>query len=386
MDLGQNDPGELMNQISKMSEKFVQLNKDGRFEIMPGAKRQLREISSALGISYDNLTKMAIGTKDLETKLSKIAFPSSFTEEQRQMIANLAELGPGGEMTLRVGTEEMGINKAMELFAKDDEAMKKFMEDSEPKTMEQLAKDQLTIAEHGNIILEQIRDRTGYGLASSKGFETLVSAQKDVQTALINSTKNSVLSEKGMRQGIGNLGDDLLRAMADKDEKKISEVKNKIAEQMTTLGKEFVENPKKAYENLLKSDNPVLKMLLGAGAEKGVPTTTTNVSELTAQGQLDKWLGKQTTTTATPTTETAAADAIQKAKEQSAKMETSQSINYSGKLDVNFTAPPGVNMEELKTLINQILNSNEFREKIAMIAKDPQGKNTPSQTNMAFPR
>ncbi len=44
MDLAQNNPEELQNQIVEMSKQFVQLNKDGKFEIMPGAKRQLMEI------------------------------------------------------------------------------------------------------------------------------------------------------------------------------------------------------------------------------------------------------------------------------------------------------------------------------------------------------
>ena len=75
MDLAQNDPAELQNQIAQMSKHFVQLGKDGNFEIMPGAKRQMREISKAMGIPYEQLTKMAIGSADLELKMSKIRFP-----------------------------------------------------------------------------------------------------------------------------------------------------------------------------------------------------------------------------------------------------------------------------------------------------------------------
>ena len=37
MDLAQNDPAELQNQIAEMSKEFVRLNEKGQFEIMPGA-------------------------------------------------------------------------------------------------------------------------------------------------------------------------------------------------------------------------------------------------------------------------------------------------------------------------------------------------------------
>ena len=96
MDLSANDPTELQNQIVQMTQQFVQLNKNGQFEIMPGAKRQFYEISKAMNIPYDTLTKMAIGSKDLDEKMKKISFPSSIaSEEDKKMIANMAEFNKG---------------------------------------------------------------------------------------------------------------------------------------------------------------------------------------------------------------------------------------------------------------------------------------------------
>ena len=54
MDLAQNDPTELQNQIAEMSKQFVQLNKDGNFEIMPGARRQLMEFRRHLDTIMTN--------------------------------------------------------------------------------------------------------------------------------------------------------------------------------------------------------------------------------------------------------------------------------------------------------------------------------------------
>jgi hypothetical protein len=75
MDLAQNDPTELQNQIVQMTQQFVQLNEKGQFEIMPGAKRQMMEIAKSMGIPYSELTKMALGTADLDKKMREITFP-----------------------------------------------------------------------------------------------------------------------------------------------------------------------------------------------------------------------------------------------------------------------------------------------------------------------
>ena len=140
MDLSQNDPAELQNQIAQMSQQFVQLGKDGHFEIMPGAKRQLREISQAMGISYDQLTKMALGSADLDKKMKEISFPN-VSEDQKKMIANMAEMGAGGEYKVKFTDSEGNKQEksVSELNEKDVAALEK-MANTAPPTMEELAK------------------------------------------------------------------------------------------------------------------------------------------------------------------------------------------------------------------------------------------------------
>jgi NACalpha-BTF3-like transcription factor len=140
MDLAQNDPAELQNQIVKMSQQFVQLNKDGKFEIMPGARRQLKEISKDLGMNYEDLTRMALGSSDLNKKMSEIKFPKdAVTEEQREMIANMSEMGKGGKYEISVGGQTKSVS---ELSKEDIELLSK-----QPKTLEEIQKDQLSVLE-----------------------------------------------------------------------------------------------------------------------------------------------------------------------------------------------------------------------------------------------
>jgi hypothetical protein len=148
MDLAQNDPAELQNQMAEMSKQFVQLGKDGNFEIMPGAKRQMREISKAMGIPYEQLTKMALGSAELEDKMSKIRFPDlpGLDEDKQKMIANMAEMGKGGKYEVQVTDQETGqtITKALDELNEKDVANLEKMANTAPKTMEELAKDQLS--------------------------------------------------------------------------------------------------------------------------------------------------------------------------------------------------------------------------------------------------
>ncbi len=57
MDLSANDPEELQRQVTDLGKSFVELNEKGQFQIMPGEKRRLREIASAMGMQYDQVVK-----------------------------------------------------------------------------------------------------------------------------------------------------------------------------------------------------------------------------------------------------------------------------------------------------------------------------------------
>ena len=168
MDLAQNDPAELQNQIAQMSKQFTQLNADGHFEILPDGKRQLMEISAELGISYGEMTKMALGGAELEQKMGKIKFPEFATKEQQEMLANITEMGANGDMKIKVDGKEMDINDAMEKFGTSPESFDKLIEASKPKTMETLAEEQLGTLNSIDGVVRSMSGVVARGLASTK--------------------------------------------------------------------------------------------------------------------------------------------------------------------------------------------------------------------------
>jgi phosphoribosylformylglycinamidine (FGAM) synthase PurS component len=204
MDLSQNDPAELQNQIAQMSKQFVQLGKDGHFEIMPGAKRQLREISQAMGISYDQLTKMALGGADLDKKLKEIKFPESIaTESQKKLIANMAEMGDGGEYKIKVENPETGeiVTKALKDLNEKDVTNLEKMANTAPKTMEQLAKEQLSTSVTMAADIKTLADRTGLGFAASATSGKALDLAK-ATTGSLSALPSENLSVSNIAKGI----------------------------------------------------------------------------------------------------------------------------------------------------------------------------------------
>lgn len=211
MDLAQNDPTELQNQLVQMTEQFVQLNKHGQFEVLPDAKRQLREISREMGISYDELVKMSIGSAELNDKMSKIRFPDVFTEEQKTFVANMAEMGSGGEYKLRIDGEEIGLDKAMDIFAKDNSKLLKFMEDSKPKSMEELAINQLDTLTKIESDVASMAHRTTVAASSSKiGEDILGSFRKMSGIPAKEMERREILTTKGLREDVFDMASELI--------------------------------------------------------------------------------------------------------------------------------------------------------------------------------
>ena len=112
MDLGQNNPQELQNQIVEMSKQFTYFNEENqKMEILPGAKRQLREIADAMKIPVDELAQMALGSSELAKKMSEIRFPDlgiQIPEDQKTMIANMAEMKDG---QYKIQVEETAVDE-----------------------------------------------------------------------------------------------------------------------------------------------------------------------------------------------------------------------------------------------------------------------------------
>lgn len=220
MDLAQNDPAELQNQIVEMSKQFTTLNEKGQFEIMPGAKRQLAAVAEAMGMMPETLSKMALSSAELGDKLSKISFSDNFSEEEKTMMANMAEMGEGGEykisMTTAKGKETLSMEDAMaeiERMGKEERAQ--FFESQKPKDISKLAEDQLSVSQSMLVALNSIERKFAYPMASAKATGKIQKEFKKGYTGLADTFDNDMLKPKKIRTELDKLTDGLEATFTD---------------------------------------------------------------------------------------------------------------------------------------------------------------------------
>lgn len=262
MDLAANDPAELQNQLSELSKSFVRMKSDGSFEILPGAKRRLREIETQLGMTNGELSRMALSSADAEEKMKRIKFSQGFDEDEKRFIANMAEMGKKGEYVLKIDGKEFDIQGAMQEFSKDNKSrLKELMQ---PKTMEQLAQEQLTAQQSMAASLDALASRTSYAFGSSQIGEELVEAQKEIYGYLPKLAGAEAVSVKGIREGVidGIVNEFAVGLSKGGDVNKLTkEMENKLSNYIASARQQTITQIGKVDKDFQNSQNLFIKGL-----------------------------------------------------------------------------------------------------------------------------
>lgn len=372
LDLSRNDPTELQNQIAQMSKQFVQLGKDGRFEIMPGAKEQLREVAAALGMSEDALAKMALAGSELEHKLSKIKFPEFADENQQKMIANLAEMDKTGEYKIKFqdAKGETQTKSIDQLTATDIEAITEAQKNA-PKNMEDYAKQQLDVQKEMEGHLRSLAGRTGRALAGTKTGEDLLQAPKVISEKVTDIASGTIGSTEQLRGVIGPESQKILDNL-----NSVVNGENSVASILTTLSSSFttletylngnfattLANSKTSFDELTTSSNKFLNLIsntVSAG------TKMINKAEnLTGIGNPE-----QNITTSNKTTNTTLPLGEENKNKGEGNKETKTTegkydINHN--LNINVTGVEGMSAETLK----KMFENENFKEQVVKAYND----------------
>lgn len=202
MDLAQNDPEELQNQIVNLGKEFTVFNKQtNSFEILPGAKRRMQEIGKELGMTGGEFQKMALNAANFDMKLKQIKFAPDIADADREMIATMATINKGGEATVRVKEVKDGkdtgefIEKAISQLNPDDIKLLKEQQSLQGATMEQIAQKQLSEQQRLNSSIDKFLTTIVYGLGSSEESQgaykgSLRSGTKAIESITPESVKN----------------------------------------------------------------------------------------------------------------------------------------------------------------------------------------------------
>jgi hypothetical protein len=382
MDLSANDPTELQNQIVKMTQQFVQMNKEGRFEIMPGAKRQFMEIAEAMKIPYGTLTKMAIGSQELDDKMRKISFPSSIaSEDDRKMIANMAEMGTSGkfEVSFNDAKGNLVTKDVAKLDTTDLEILKKGFE---PKTLEQLTKEQLSVQKDMAANMRAVAHQGGFGVAKSKVGQELYSTKRDISRGFADTFINESTSSKRIAEGINNTMGPVMDTFKDLIVGKkspqqaldsLATAAKSASNYLTTLGSDTMKAGKVAGQKMLMSDNQITQMIalvikeLIKTQEPSTPTTTTSGNDIVMKNQQ---------IVLNPADTIFAGTGAEKIFEAVTKLTSSNNTgmvdntpqNMNSTMDINFNLKLDSNQNIDMDQLERAFNSTALKEKIIEVA------------------
>ena len=207
MDLAANDPEGLQKEIINVTKEFTKFNEaNGKFEIMPGSKRRMREIAKEMGIPAEELAEMSIKAADFDMKMKQIQFPSLATDDEtKEMIAGMAQL-KDGKAVINVKNEQTGtveLKQVDQLTASDIENLKKSQEES-GMSIEDIARKQLSVSEQIASNTASYAKTVAYGKATSEPLEKLYTSIMGVQQDMTKNLSNMTTTE-GVRGRYNNL-------------------------------------------------------------------------------------------------------------------------------------------------------------------------------------
>jgi len=273
MDMAQNDPEALQNELVNLTKDFVRFSEENnKFEIMPGSQRRLREIANELNIPAKELAQMGIQAAEFDRKLAQVKLPS-FTgaddKETKELIASMSQIKDGiATVTVKnIQTGEVKLKQTDQLTPEDIESLK-YQEEESSKTIEELAIEQLNQLKAMNSQLSSLR-YGGMMTAASTGTiqrfgETGARAMRGGIRAL-SSEATSETTRKIISPTIRSVEDGIIAAMKGDTgaldraygdfEKSLTHVSTEVsglANRILTKFEEALKNAPKPYDPVLQ--------------------------------------------------------------------------------------------------------------------------------------
>ena len=159
--MAQNDIGKLQEEFTKVTESAVDFNSaTGEFKIPVQEMYRMRAMAEKLGLNYDQIADAAIKAAKQKEVLSRITLPSSFNEDDKNLVASLAEIKDG-----RVQIQIPGTDEYIDASNLKEEHLMAIREETKNngKTVEQridqIAQNQLSTADKAQISLNRIENQ-----------------------------------------------------------------------------------------------------------------------------------------------------------------------------------------------------------------------------------
>ena len=198
MNMAQNDMEGLQNAIVDAAKSSVMFNeKTGKFQISATEMRRLRAQADALGMSYEDLADTAVKAAKEQKALDQLRF-TNITDEQKQLIANMADMNKDGKLVLKLpefeGTVDEFLSKTPEEQKKLFDSLEKQQTDAN-KSSEQIARDQLSTLESILVTLKTPAAKLAAGVAGGEGYTDISNQAKNVANN-VSANLSKLLTEE----------------------------------------------------------------------------------------------------------------------------------------------------------------------------------------------
>lgn len=150
MYMAQNDVEALREELVKTAESAVSFNEaTGEFGISPAERLRLKAVADATGQDYENLAETAIKSAKRTQAIGKLGGIPELSKQDKELIASMADIQPGGEFLLKMGDKEIGFDQLADAMAEDSTLLETLQKQSQKDAMDldEVNKAQLTVQE-----------------------------------------------------------------------------------------------------------------------------------------------------------------------------------------------------------------------------------------------
>ena len=245
MDMAQNDPEALQKELVNLGKDFTKFNEQtGKMEILPGAKRRMREIAGELGMTSEEFASMSLKAADFDMKLKQIKMPDfAGDEETKELIASMAQM-KGGVAQIEVRNKETGITttkKVEELTTEDIENLKKATEDSS-KSIEEIALGQLDTTSQILNLLKTGEVASKFAKATSPTLSKFYGLVAESKLDIAKASDKLLGSTEKMRQvgeSFAKPAEQMLVGLATGNEQQYGSAKDDLTKNMSSFFENF---------------------------------------------------------------------------------------------------------------------------------------------------
>jgi hypothetical protein len=374
MNMSINDPSGLQDSLADVAKQYTYFDeKTKTFKINPQGVLTLKEMEKQTGVSAKEMSKMGLAAAELDQRLSAVNMAGlNIKEEDKQYLANIAKMGEGGDYEVKL-TDDKGNEYTKKLSEVTQTEMDKLIKEQKegPKTLEEIARSQLTIDEAMLADIRGLRVAFEQGITSPKQVRQGIAGAQRASKTILGETSDKFGKSKDYRDLSEGILDTLGKVATELKEgnKPLTDVLstglNGLGSTLDASQKRFTETLKEVGENIAAklTNRTVGESTLKSGFEK--------INEIS---------GVKSPSSASPLNASSGnkIETLQNTQSNTTTQTTKGTVDVGGKIEVDVKVPAGLSSEQLKQILDTTFNDSRFKDYIVRLipseSKEPVSK------------